>query len=370
MPRPRRLAFALVSLLAPLGLAWAGHEVAVYPSYYPHEIRIETMPPAEAAAQLGAAKLQAYLGLTLGFPGGVPAGVRAIDSFGGWIVVGANPQRALGDEREGCALLDAIIHDLADGEGYVFHPYPVTPWHGDYLHHVDRAEAEKTRVLKTPSSHFAWRIKAGAALPGLIRPEWRSSGDDWDAAIEPVAIGDILDRARTSINGWLGPPWLKAGWFQAAQLLPGAEGTTGEPVQRLARGDYHDEPQRINLERELVAALNASCRRRVVGYFLKHQYINADFTNGIENIGFDGEDGLNAAMFIRTVKLKDFPWNGWLRLGVDRGPDSAWNPIAGFNDPFGRLLWSAVGDPAVFPAPYDAGAMLNRIADVQAEPVR
>jgi hypothetical protein len=65
------------------------------------------------------------------------------------------------------------------------------------------------------------------------------------------------------------------------------------------------------------------------------------------------------------VKLKNFPWNGELALGIDARPDAAWNPIAGFNDRFGRLVWSAIGDPALFSAPYDVGWMLNRIADVQ-----
>ena len=56
---------------------------------------------------------------------------------------------------------------------------------------------------------------------------------------------------------------------------------------------------------------------------------------------------------------------GWLMLGIDAQPDAAWNPIAGFTDGFGQLLWSAIGDPALFSAPYGSGWMLNRIADVQ-----
>ena len=111
----------------------------------------------------------------------------------------------------------------------------------------------------------------------------------------------------------------------------------------------------MNLERELVAALTGGCRKRVAGYTVKRQYFSAEFTDGIENIGFDSIEGLNSPIFIRTVKLKDFPWNGWLTLGIDAPPDAAWNPIAGFSDRFGRLLWSAVGDPALFPAPYDVG---------------
>jgi hypothetical protein len=40
------------------------------------------------------------------------------------------------------------------------------------------------------------------------------------------------------------------------------------------------------------------------------------------------------------------------------------------NDPFGRLLGFAVGDPALLPSPYEAGWMLNRIADLPSSPER
>ena len=122
----------------------------------------------------------------------------------------------------------------------------------------------------------------------------------------------------------------------------------------------------MNLERDLVGTLTQDCRRTVIGYTMKRQYYSAEFTDGIENIGFDAIAGLNSAMFLRTVKLKNFPWNGWLALGVGQPPRAAWNPIAGFGDEFGRLLWSAVGDPALVPAPYDSGWMLNRASDVRA----
>jgi hypothetical protein len=141
-------------------------------------------------------------------------------------------------------------------------------------------------------------------------------------------------------------------------------------ARRLESGDYPDAVGRVNLERELVAALTSGCRKRIAGYTVKRQYFSAEFTNGIENIGFDSIEGFNSPIFIRTVKLKNFPWNGWLALGIDARPEAAWNPIAGFSDGFGRFLWSAIDDPALFSAPYDAGWMLNRIADVQSNPGR
>jgi len=174
-----------------------------------------------------------------------------------------------------------------------------------------------------------------------------------------------LAGSSNSLNGWLGPPGVKTGWFRAERLLADGTGGSEAVAQRLEGGDYRDTVERVNLERELVAALNSSCRERIAGYTIKRQYFGAEFTNGIENIGFDSIAGLDSPVFIRTVKLKDFPWNGWLSLGIDARPASAWNPIAGFSDRFGRLLWSAIGDPALFSAPYDSGWMLNRIADVQ-----
>jgi len=90
-----------------------------------------------------------------------------------------------------------------------------------------------------------------------------------------------------------------------------------------------------------------------------HCYLYALF------FSYDSVTGFNSPMFIRTVKLKDFPWNGWLVLGIDAAPKAAWNPIAGFTDNFGRLMWSAVGDPALIPSPNEPAWMLNRISDVQ-----
>jgi hypothetical protein len=108
----------------------------------------------------------------------------------------------------------------------------------------------------------------------------------------------------------------------------------------------------------------------VAGYTLKREHFNATFSAGIENLSYDGLEGLASPMFLRTVKLKDFPWNGWLQLGLAPPPESAWNPVGGFTDPFGRLVWSAVGDPAAIPTPGDAGWTLNRFSDVEASPRR
>jgi hypothetical protein len=376
--KPVRTLLVLATLLATLSVARGGHELPVYPSYYPHEIAIETMPLERAADLLGDAKLHAYLSPRPPFPDAVPSSVRFVEALGSFVMVHLNPEHAVEDERSACAVVDAIIRDMAGKGGFVFHPYPVTPLHGDYLYHVDRAEAEKTRLLAIPAASPPHQllVRADGMMASLVRPEWRAKGSDWDAAVEEVDAAGLASASTMPVNGWLGPPWVKSGWFHAERILADAIGDaeaerrTEAMAQRLETGDYRDAVERINLERELVATLAGGCRKRIAGYTLKHQYFSAEFTNGIENIGFDSIQGFNSPMFIRTVKLKDFPWNGWLMLGIDAQPDAAWNPIAGFTDDFGRLLWSATSDPALLPAPYDSTWVLNRIADVQANSSR
>jgi hypothetical protein len=80
----------------------------------------------------------------------------------------------------------------------------------------------------------------------------------------------------------------------------------------------------------------------------------------VENIAYDAQAGLASSIFVRTVKLKDFPWNGWLRVGVPGPPRAAWNPVAGFGDVAGRLVWAAVGDPALLLDPDNGRFVPNR----------
>jgi hypothetical protein len=376
MVKPLSLLAALTATLAIATAGRGGHELPMYPSYYPHEIAIETIPPERAAPLLLENKIQAYLGPQPRFSGDVPVSIRAVESLGSFVIVLRNPAApAPTDAASACAAVETVVGDIAGKQGFVFHPYPITPFHGDYLYYADLAEAAKARFLRararTSAAPANLRVKADGALRHLIRPEWIAQGPEWDVAVEEVGAADLVASSMTSVNGWLGPPWVKAGWFHAERILADAieDGDTraraDAMVGRIEASNYRDAVERINLQRDLVTTLTSRCRKLVVGYTVKRQYFSVEFSDGIENIGFDSIEGLNSPMFIRTVKLKNFPWNGWLMLGIDKAPNAAWNPIAGFSDGFGRLLWSAVGDPALVPAPYDSGWMLNRLSDVQ-----
>jgi len=364
--------------------ARGGHEFPVYPGYYPHEIRIETIPPEQAAGLLLQNKIQAYIGLEPRFSGAVPESLRAVESLGSYVIVRVNPESSLARTNvSACAAIRTVVRDIAKRRGeWMFHPYPVTPFHGDYLYHVDLAEAAKTRLVSNAADASApvgrsLRVRATSALArSLVRPDWFTQRPEWDVAVEEANVADLVASSTMAVNGWLGPPGVRTGWSHAARLLASSvdDAGTRERVQadlrRLETRAYDGAVERINLERELVAALAAGCHALVAGYTVKREYISIEYSAGIENIGFDSITGLNSPIFIRTVKLKDFPWNGWLSLGTDTRPAAAWNPVAGFTDGFGRLMWSAVGDPALIPSPNDVGWMLNRISDVQANPAR
>jgi hypothetical protein len=372
-----RIAAILLIAVGLVAVARGGHEQAVYPSFYPHEIEIAAVAPERAAELLRTGKLHAYVGNAPGIAAGDAIG--AAESLGSLVVVRLNPDSArAADEGTACATVAALVRDMAQrGGGFVAHPYPVTPWHGDYLHHADRADAARLRFLSGDASAAPTALKVraeGVLARGLVRPQWLSEGEGWDASIEAVSAADLVSRETVVLNGWMGPRWARSGWFQAYRLLapsvgdPARKSEIEAMVARLQEIDYAGAAERINLERGLVQSLLVGCRVVVAGYTVKREPYNATFSGGIENLSVDALEGLRSPMFLRTVKLKDFPWNGWLQLGVEPGATAAWNPIGGFSDPFGRLMWGAIGDPAAIPSPYDAGWMLNRFSDVEAAP--
>src|SRR5262249_12502472 len=303
------------------------------------------------------------------FPAAPAAEIGTIESLGSFVVVRVNPDSAHAkNDASACGVTKAVVRALAGDRDFVPHPYPVTPFHGDYLHHADLAAAAKARFAAGDALPVDdLKIRASGAL-AQRRPTWSAHDSEWDAEVTEVGAADIVASTLLAVNGWLAPPWVRTGWFHADRLLADAVSSDDQKqrvesdLQRLETYDFSGLVERINLERDLVTALTGSCRKIVAGYTVKHEYVNVEFSAGIENIGYDSIAGLNSPMFIRTVKLKDFPWNGWLALGIGTSPTAAWNPIGGMTDPFGRLIGSAVSDPALLPSPYEAGWMLHPIS--------
>ena len=357
-------------LLIAGGQGVAGHQVGHFPSYYPDEIRIDVIDPAAAAKGLSDETLHAYVGAAPAFTGPLPEHVKSVKSLASFLVLSFNttsPHYASAAAR--CAAAEGVLADLSKktAANFVFHPYPVTPFHADYLHHLDLLEAANAAVAG--GGRKAVEVGARDKLAEAV-VQSAAGANGGDVMLEAVPVEAVMAGAGAQTDGWPPPPWVREGWFHAHRLLASAlDAGERETVDRayapLVRGQARSFAEHTELERQLVSALTKPCRRLVVGYAVKDEYFEDKYPEGVENIAYDALSGLNSAVFIRTVKLKDYPWNGKLRLGVRDRAEDAWNPVAGFTDATGRLIWSAIGDPAMIPFPFNASWMPNRVqADV------
>src|SRR5262245_12950937 len=373
----RRLALLILAFLvfAAPHRAGAGHEIPLYPPCDPQEIKIEIMDPPAAARLLHKKSLHAYLGADPFAGAAAPSHVTHAESLKSYVVLTLARSGPLADAGTRCAGATRALKALSAVKGaYAFHPYPITPYHEDYLQHVDLVESERKKLTATAeASGPALRIRArGKLASALLATRGNAPDKDADATLEELDVSDLLADRDTRLNGWVGPPWLKQGWYHAyllhVQTLAdeGARRTVEETLTRRTQ-DGAGPAARAKLERKLVGTLVRGCERVVVGYATRREALNVEYSEGVENIAYDAQAGLGSAIFLRDVKLKDFPWNGWLRLGSEARATSAWNPIAGFGDATGRLLWLAVGDPALFPAPNNGGWVANRVRAVPSQ---
>ena len=356
------LAAALTAVLWLPASARAGHELPFYPSFYPQEIKIDSIEPASAAPLVAKSAVQAYVGGDPFAGRKLPADMAPAESLGAFLVVTLNPAAPGFDTAERrCERARRIVGSLVPDPSWTLHAYPVTPYHADYLEHADLIPAVKASAGDT------FRLRARGPLAERAAGKLRTADGAWDATVEEITLDELLAAQRTGLNGSLGPPWVKQGWYHAWLLHngsvadPAARQVAAESYRRLISGAYDGPTEQAVLERRLVRALTGGCERMEAGYMLRREVYSAEFSQGIENIVADSQTGFNSAAFIRTVKLKDFPWNGWLRVGIAGRPTAAWNPVGGFSDPAGRLLWAALGDPATFPAPYAADWVPNRV---------
>ncbi len=110
-----RRAFILATaalLVAPL--ARSGHELPVYPSYYPHEIEIATLISQQAAERLPAGKLHAYVGGTPPLASAPSDKIASVESLGAFVVVRLNPASAVAKD-DSLGLRGHCGHDTRHG---------------------------------------------------------------------------------------------------------------------------------------------------------------------------------------------------------------------------------------------------------------
>jgi hypothetical protein len=332
---------ALAAWLGVAGLPLAGHEVSYYPAFYPSQITLAVLDPEAAGKALAANKLHVYLGSAPRFAGPVPPALRSATTLGGYAVLTLDPTRpGLQDAKARCAVAADVLAAVAGGAGdaFVFHPYPVTPFHEDYIAHADRARRAIDLARARTAAGAGRAIQAEGALAGpLEKAGWKPGKEPAAAGIALREVPQTEALGGEAIGAWAPAPWIKEGWYEAWRLLsPGQDPKTLADAtalaQKLMRGDVKGHVELFNLERRLVDTLSRPCTRVVAGYTLRREYTNDEYTFGIENITPDSARGLNNPVFVRTVKLKDYPWNGPLFAAAAAPAKAAWNPVAGFGD--------------------------------------
>src|SRR6476646_7640601 len=141
---------ALIGLALASRTVQAGHESPFYPSFYPQEIRIETTDAAVVAAGWPKARVHAYVGGDPFADGSAPVEATPVESLHTFVVLtldaSAGRGSAASDAQTRCAAARSIVRALAPAVPRFFrYPYPVTPYHADYLEQFDlvrRAQAQ------------------------------------------------------------------------------------------------------------------------------------------------------------------------------------------------------------------------------------
>ncbi|HEX7788211.1 MAG TPA: hypothetical protein VF653_18475, partial [Methylomirabilota bacterium] len=277
--------------------ARAGHELPFYPGYYPQEIRLETLTPAAAATQLRNGTLHAYVGADPFAGARLPVNVSAVESLQGYLV--ATPGAERSDAASRCAAAQRAGKRLGGSRGgFVAYPYPVTPYHADYLQHFDRVQAAKKALEAVPTGAPP-RLSARGVMAERLMTQSRSTAEPRGPAttIEEIELRSLLDGQGIGAGEAPGPPWLKEGWFHAYLLLapsmsdPAARQAADALYRRLTTGAYDGPAERADLERQLVGRLAAGCERVVLGYIARREPFSSEFSQGVENIAWDSQSG-------------------------------------------------------------------------------
>jgi len=187
--------------------------------------------------------------------------------------------------------------------------------------------------------------------------------DEYHIAIRRYEYQDLTLNSLKNVNGiYIGLERYK-GIYLASYIY----GSVVREYSRLFYGDALDEITYAKLLREFILkGVEDSAEQPVIMTYEYYLY-NDDYDQGIENMARSPLTGPFSDVFYRTVKLKLFPWNGWLLVGLDEDRETAYNPVLGFNDKWGRNLWMMLSDPAVLLQPYNNSIEPNRVVWVSVE---
>ena len=289
-----RLAVAIVTV------ARGGHELPIYPSYLSARDRDQDdrARPRRRGAARGQDPCLCRTRLELRGPaaGRAPRDrdARLVRRRADQSAIGAGAGRSVGLRRG----QDGHPRTRGTEPTSSLHPYPVTPLHGDYLHHADLAAAAKARALRT-----AMRRRARPQGEGE-RPSARATG--WSATASGLGCRDHRNRRdRAGGVGDLGDERLAGAALAAHRLVPcrAVAGGCARAIRPRSNA-VAIEPAAPQEPASFPGSSSASIwsatwsrrSRAAVGSSspatrVKREYVNVEYSAGIENIGYDAHRG-------------------------------------------------------------------------------
>jgi len=176
--------------------ALAGHELPFYPSFYPQEIRLDAMDPASAAPLIAKGTVQAYVGADPWTGRKLPADIGVVESLDGFLVLTLNPAApGYGTLERRCERARHIAAMLTPGPGWIANPYPVTPFHADYLQHFDIVQARKASIQAARAGN-APRLRARGQLAERAAGKLRVTDGAWDATVEEIPLDETRNYVK------------------------------------------------------------------------------------------------------------------------------------------------------------------------------
>ena len=165
----------------------------------------------------------------------------------------------------------------------------------------------------------------------------------------PAAAGDrsrrstcqgLLAAHAIGAGGPFAPPWLKEGWFHAYLLqAPAIDGPRGPPGRRgRSTGASPRSPTTARRSARTSSAGWSAARGRAasgpsLGYTVRREPFNSEFSQGIENIALGFPAGLQLRDLRAHRQAQGFSVERLAaRSAWPARATAAWNPVAGFTD--------------------------------------
>ena len=231
----RAVAFVLIGIAAAIvTVARGGHELPIYPSYYPHEIEIKVARaraarPRRCARERSRPMSVAVCAMSARRPSRCARSSRSAPSSP---CASIRPPRWRRTRLRPAPPSRRSLRELAGHER--FRPASLSG------HAVPRRLSPSRRprgrrqgALRrlTPRRSATSRSRRAARSRNSIRIGRRAMRTGTWRSVEVDAAG-LMDAATLAMNGWIAPPWVRTGWFHAERLLADA---ISDPAAKAAR---------------------------------------------------------------------------------------------------------------------------------------